>query len=434
LFGVAALIIYDGLTGPQLAPANSATVLAWVHYRGLVLVALLMVGNLFCSSCPFTLPRTLAKKLSLSGGRWPAALRNKWLSVGGLLLIFFLYEWLDLWSSPWLTAWLAVAYFVASFALEIVFSESAFCKYVCPLGAFNFVYSMASPFQITARDGNVCRDCEGRECVNGSPDVLGCGTELFVPTIDSNMDCTFCLDCARACPYDNVALQARAPWRELIRELGKRRDLALLIVALAFFGFFNAFGMVPPVIRLQQWLALTLGIGSEVLQLALIFLLGAVALPALLLELADRLSGIGSGQSRGHFVGQFSTAFVPLGLGIWLAHYGFHFSIGALTLFPVLHSFILDHGWDWLPGPPNWDVGFLIPYGAILPLQIGAVSLGFFGGLSVLSAQSLRVEKPSRAALLRLLPWAVLLTLLTIASLAVFSQPMQMRGVLEVIS
>ena len=40
-----------------------------------------------------------------------------------------------------LAAWLIVAYFVASFLLEALFTESAFCKYVCPLGTFNFVYS-----------------------------------------------------------------------------------------------------------------------------------------------------------------------------------------------------------------------------------------------------------------------------------------------------
>lgn len=434
LLALAALIIYDGITGPQLAPANSATVLAWVHYRGLILLALLLVGNIFCSACPFTLPRTLARKLSVGGRRWPRALRNKWVSIAGLLLIFFLYEWLDLWSSPWLTAWLTIAYFVASFALEAIFRESAFCKYVCPLGAFNFAYSMASPLQISARDQDVCRDCEGKECVNGSSTVAGCGTELFVPTIHSNMDCTFCLDCVRACPYDNVALGARPPWREFVEELSRRRDLALLLISLAFFGFLNAFGMVPPVFRLQLWLADNLGMRSEPLQLGLIFLLGAVALPALLLELGDRLSRIRSGRPPGFFATRFSTAFVPLGLGIWFAHYGFHYSIGALTLIPVLHSFLLDHGLGWPSGPPNWEVGFLLPDGLLLPLQVFAVALGFAGALVILGHQSLRAEKRPRAAVVRLLPWAIMLTALTIASLTVFNQPMQMRGALEVFS
>lgn len=50
---LALLFIYDGLTGRPLAAQNLATVGVWVHYRGLVILALLLVGNLFCMACPF---------------------------------------------------------------------------------------------------------------------------------------------------------------------------------------------------------------------------------------------------------------------------------------------------------------------------------------------------------------------------------------------
>jgi polyferredoxin len=431
---VATLIVYDGFTGPQLAPRNSATVLAWVHYRGLVLLGLLLVGNLFCFACPFTLPRTLARKLSIAGPRWPRPLRNKWVSIGGLLLIFVLYEWLDLWASPWLTAWLVVAYFVGSFVLEAWFSESAFCKYVCPLGAFNFVYAKVSPLQIESRDANVCRDCEGKECVNGNGDVLGCGTELFVPTINSNMDCTFCLDCARACPYDNVTLAGRKPWRELLLDLPARWDTAFLITSLTFFGFFNAFGMVPPVYALQRWMADAIGLRAELVQLILIFGLGAIALPGLVLWGCSAVSRAAvrpdAQKPAVAYAARFSQAFVPMGAGIWLAHYGFHFTIGALTLIPVMQSFVLDHGLTWLGSNPRWDLGFLLPMNAIFPLQVVALSGGFVGALGVLGAQGLRSTRRPIAALRQILPWALVLTALTLASLAVFNMPMQMRGAL----
>ena len=185
---LALLMIYDGLTGPQLAPQNIATVAAWVHYRGLVIVALLLAGNLFCMSCPFTLPRTLARRLSSHGRRWPMALRNKWLAIALFVGLLFLYEALDLWASPWLTAWLIVAYFAAAFIFEALFTESPFCKYLCPIGTFNFVGSTISPLQIASRDMDVCHTCVGKECVNGSEEVLGCGTELFVPQMRSNLD------------------------------------------------------------------------------------------------------------------------------------------------------------------------------------------------------------------------------------------------------
>ena len=56
---VAAVLVWHGLFGPELAPKNLATLITWVHYRGLLVLALLAVGNFFCFGCPFLLPREL---------------------------------------------------------------------------------------------------------------------------------------------------------------------------------------------------------------------------------------------------------------------------------------------------------------------------------------------------------------------------------------
>ncbi len=58
LLVIAVLLLIDGFTGPQSAARNLATVAPWVHYRGLVVLVLLLAGNLFCMGCPFTIPRT----------------------------------------------------------------------------------------------------------------------------------------------------------------------------------------------------------------------------------------------------------------------------------------------------------------------------------------------------------------------------------------
>ncbi len=428
---IAIWVIYDGWTGPQLAPANSATVLAWVHYRGLVILGLMLVGNLFCFACPFALPRTLARKLSVRGRRFPRLLRNKWVSIAGLFLIFWLYEWLDLWASPWLTAWLALAYFVGAFALEALFTESPFCKYVCPLGAFNFVHSTASPLQITARKASICQTCVGRECINGSETIPGCGTELFVPQINSNMDCTLCLDCARACPYDNVALTVRRPWSELLQSSWTPRwDLVILIVSIAFLGLTNAFGMVPPVYALQAWLDSAWGIRRESLQTLLVLVAGALLLPTVLTlataELSRRLSS-GAAQLR-TIAAAYAPAFVPMSLGIWLAHYGFHLAIGGLSILPVTHAFLLDHGVTWFGGQPNWELSFLLPIEWIFPLQVLAVLGGFGLALFVLTRAALSRHSTPDQAFREMLPWALMVVGLAFMALSIFNLPMEMRG------
>ena len=58
---LAALVIFDGLTGPQISPLNLAGVLPWIHWRGLLILSLLMAGNFFCMACPFMLVRNMMR-------------------------------------------------------------------------------------------------------------------------------------------------------------------------------------------------------------------------------------------------------------------------------------------------------------------------------------------------------------------------------------
>src|SRR5262249_41196059 len=160
------------------------------------------------------------------------------------------YEALALWDSPWWTAWLAVSYFALAFVIDGFFRGAAFCKYVCPIGQFNFVQSLVSPLEIKVRDREVCASCRTKDCIRGRDGIPGCELHLFQPRKAGNMDCTFCLDCVHACPHDNIVMSARPPgsdlWRETpgsdVRRLGKRPDVAVLVVVVVFGAFTNAAG------------------------------------------------------------------------------------------------------------------------------------------------------------------------------------------------
>ena len=64
---LAGLIVYDGFRGPPIGAMNLAGVLPWIHWRGLVVLGLLTVGNVFCMACPFMLPRTRRPALAAAG-------------------------------------------------------------------------------------------------------------------------------------------------------------------------------------------------------------------------------------------------------------------------------------------------------------------------------------------------------------------------------
>ena len=227
---------------------NLAGVLPWIHWRGLLILGLLAAGNVFCMGCPFLLPRTLARRFLPAGWSWPRRLRSKWLAV--LLIVAFLwaYEALALWDRPGWTACLALGYFAAAFVIDGLFRGASFCKYLCPIGQFNFVQSLVSPLEVKVRDPAVCASCRTKDCIRGRDGIPGCELHLFLPRKAGNMDCTSCLDCVHACPHDNVGLIAGLPTAELwndrqrsgVGRFGRRPDIAALIVVLVFGAFANA--------------------------------------------------------------------------------------------------------------------------------------------------------------------------------------------------
>ena len=128
------------------------------------------------------------------------------LAVGLLVGFLWSYEVLSLWDSPWLTAWIIIGYFIGAFVIDSCFRGASFCKYVCPIGQFHFVQSLASPREVRIRSASVCNTCSTHDCIKGNEQYRGCELDLFQPRKNGNMDCTFCLDCVRACPHDNVGL------------------------------------------------------------------------------------------------------------------------------------------------------------------------------------------------------------------------------------
>ena len=438
---IAAVMVLHGLLGSRLAPANLATVLTWVHYRGLLIVALLAVGNLFCTGCPFILVRDAARRLHAPSARWPRWLRRKWPALVLFVAVLFVYELFDLWSLPRATAWLVLGYFGAALAVDLVFSGASFCKYVCPIGQFNFVVSTLSPLELRVREPATCHACRTADCIKGrrAPEAplrvvqRGCELGLFLPAKVGNLDCTLCLDCVQACPHANIALATRVPGFELaearrrsgIGTLTRRWDLAALAAVFVFGALLNALGMIAPVYVIEQQIGRLLGTRTEAPVLALLFF-GALAIgPAMLLGGAAWMSSLATGVSARRLLVAFVYALVPFGAGVWAAHYGFHFLTGALTIVPVLQSAAADlAGRAWL-GAPRWTwVG--LPPADVVPIQIGLLTLGTIGSMALAWLIAER-ESPSRVAAAAA-PWMALTLVLLAVAVWMLAQPMEMRA------
>jgi cytochrome c oxidase assembly factor CtaG len=423
----AILMIYDGLCGPQVAPLNLAGVLPWIHWRGILILALLVAGNVFCLACPFQLPRTLARRWLPTCWAWPRRLRSKWLAVGLVGVFLWAYEAFSLWDSPWWTAWIAVAYFAAAFAIDGFFRGAAFCKYLCPIGQFNFVNSLVAPLEVNVRDAEVCTRCHTKDC------LPACELKLYQPRKAGNLDCTFCLACVHACPHDNIGMAVNVPGRDLWRDpprsgvgaLARRPDLAALVLVLVFGAFANAAGMVGPVLAWRAALA-----GHEILVTAAFYVAALVVLPLVSVGAATMLSRRWGrlAASPLRVATRYTFALVPLGFGMWLAHYGFHLLTSFDTAIIALERFTAEHGWPQVAAPACSaaccrPVAPWLPRLEIVCLEVGML-LSLYGGWRI----SLARTSGAGRALAALLPWAVLMVLLWAVGVWIVLQPMQMRG------
>ncbi len=430
---LAGVVALDGFRGPQVGAMNLAGVLPWIHWRGLLILGLLVVGNVFCMACPFLVPRTLARRFRPATLVWPRRLSNKWLAA--LLLVVFLwaYEAFALWDSPWLTAWIILAYFTAAFAVDSLFRGASFCKYVCPIGQFNFVQSMMSPFEVKVRDPAICSTCLTRDCIRGRDGIPGCELKLNVPRKASNLDCTLCLDCIHACPHDNLGILATVPGAELRRSgmprTAPRYDLAALVLVLVFGAFANAALMTEPILDAQDRLAAALGMRSAWLATTLSFVLGIIV-AALAVTIAAILGRLGGRLDRSwmQVASRYCFALVPIGFAMWLTHYSFHLLTSYATIVPVTQRFLGDQGWSTF-GSPLWSCACCLPTAAwLLRLEIVALDLGLlaslYTGYRIAESETTRLPRTLGA----FAPWGALICLLFAAGIWIVLQPMQMRG------
>jgi cytochrome c oxidase assembly factor CtaG len=438
MFALALLVIADGLFGHQMSSMNLAGVLPWTHWRGLLVISLLVAGNFFCMACPFTLTRDWGRRWLPARRRWPKRLRSKWLAVGLLAGYLWAYEAFSLWDSPWLTAWIVIGYFVASFLVDGLFQGASFCKYVCPIGQFNFVQSLVSPLEVKVRDLDICRTCTTYDCIRGNDAQRGCELALFQPKKSGNMDCTFCLDCVHACPHQNVGIIATTPGNQLTHDryrsglgrLSRRMDVAVLVLLLVVGAFVNAAGMIAPVASLERTLQQRLGLESLLPVTSTLFVLALLIVPLLLVALCGVISRALSGSAVRwrELITSFAFTLAPLGFSMWVAHLAYHFLTGAAVVIPVLQRVASDLGSSLL-GKPNWaSAGMLVPLDWLPSLQIllldGGLLLTLYAGWRVARGFSMR----ARGALRLLAPWAGLAVLLYATGVWIVFQPMEMRG------
>ena len=234
----------------------------------------------------------------------------------------------------------------------------------------------------------------------------------------------------QACPQQNVGILHVLPGGSLrddrrgsgIGRLNRRLDVAVLVLILVFGAFVNAAGMTEPVMMwMHHWHA-RLEFRSMAPIVTSLYAVGLLILPAISAAACGWVSHCWgqAGNSWKDLTCSFTLALIPVGFGMWLAHFSNHLVAGWSSFVPAAERVlsrvspgIYPRAWipSWLPS-----------------LELVLLGLGLLLTLYSAWAVACRVADGDRAALAVMSPWAILAGALYSIGVWIVFQPMQMRG------
>ena len=338
--------IAAGLFGSVVGGHNFAIIFVWIAWWSAFKLAFIPFGGRsWCSICPIPLPgdwlqqggifykgRSLGLNL-----RWPKKLRSSWLQSSAFLLIG-LFSALTL-TAPRVSGWVFLALFALAIGLSLVFEKRAFCSYLCPIGGFSGLYAQTAPLELRVIDIEICAKHGDKSCYHACP------WGLYPVALRDSSACGLCLECLRACPRDNLALNLR-PFGA---DVGKPKTinrldeafLALVMLgsaltfAAVFVGPWGWLKSAAYAIGSLRWVGYAVGF----LSLNLFVVPG---LYALAVWAGQKFTPVKLSLKRE--IANQSQALLPLGLMAWIA---FTVSFALPKLGYVLDVLNDPFGWGW---------------------------------------------------------------------------------------
>lgn len=347
------LAILTGLFGTPAGSRNFGIIFVWIVWWALLIIILVpAAGRLWCAVCPIPAPgewlqrrgivqRVMGKPRTL-GKRWPRRLKNIWLQNLGFLAVA-LFSAIIL-TRPAVSAWVLLGFIVLAFGLSLVYEKRAFCRYVCPVGGFIGLYSMASPLALRVRDTQVCIGHTEKDCVQGNEFGYGCPWMTYPGNLTRNTYCGLCMECLKTCPKDNITLFWQPAGKDLLVEKERRLDEAYKAFIMLTCALLYSAVLLGPWGWLKAWANMHT-LPHWALYAISFLAINLLVVPGLfwaVTAVSKRLSGQKL-DTRKLFI-DYAYTLVPLGLAAWIAFsLGFVLVNGSYALMVISDPF----GWGW---------------------------------------------------------------------------------------
>ncbi|MGR3302603.1 MAG: sigma 54-interacting transcriptional regulator [Candidatus Scalindua sp.] len=217
--------------------AQNTSLLVWAIGWPVIVTSLLLTSRLFCGLCPFYAIAEMVQKILNLRLKLPNFIKRQgpYIGVFGFALIVCSEHITDMPNYPLATAILLLSIMGFTVIFYVLYGSASWCRYICPLGLMNGIYSKLSIIEIRANT-NVCySECKYPACYKGTDEEKGCPMNLGVFNMHTNEDCTLCGQCIKNCKYDAVHLNLRIPAAELVQSSGLNSYREGSTFAIAFF-------------------------------------------------------------------------------------------------------------------------------------------------------------------------------------------------------
>ena len=422
------LAILSGLFGTPVGNRNVAIIFVWIVWWALLIIFMVpFAGRIWCAICPIPGPgewlqrravirRRQGRPFSL-GKRWPRRLRNIWLQNFGFLGVAVFSA--VLLTRPSATGVMLLGFLLLGVGLSLIYERRVFCRYICPVGGFIGLYSLASSLELRIMDPQVCRDHTTKDCYIGGADAYGCPWMVFPGSLERNAYCGLCTECLKGCPKDNIAVNLRPFGTDLLLAKGRRLDEAFKALIMLACALLYSAVLLGPWGWLKDWANIVSWRHFLVYAMGFIAV-NLVVLPGIfyaVVALARRLGTAGHNPSLKKLFVDYAYALVPMGLMAWIA-FSFSFVLvnGSYAL-PVISD---PFGWGWdLFGTQGWPWTPLVPH--LVPyLQVPTLLVGLAFSIYVAHRVAGQYARMETEALRGLLPVALFLVGVTTVFLRLY--------------
>jgi polyferredoxin len=324
--------------GPQEPENNLGLTLSWYIGWPLLIISFFFLPRFWCSICALSAPGKLIQTIIKPSRRVPAFITNYsgWIMAMFCLVVFWVEIVWNAYENPWLTGMILLSITFGALLFSIFFQRYTWCRYLCPLGALNAIFSMPSILELRANRQMCENHCHDHACYRGTDERPGCPMFRHPFLVDNNKDCILCGRCIQNCKLHSTQLNLRLAPQELWSIQSPRSADSFLVASLGVIYFLLVrHHEFQEIIQNQSLLSITNSQTNGAITGSLIFW-GLVALSWGGYSVLCWLQAVYTNEEYTKIRDIFGYGLIPLVLGGYLAFYVKMFIQGAWRLLPNL--------------------------------------------------------------------------------------------------